>query len=145
MVPTSRNCEAWRSEILPLDAGAAGGGGVKEHVDEVSEQVDLVDVEDAPVAAASSPGANASMVAAPARTRGTSRLPVTRSSVAPRGSSTRRAGRRSAAAWRVRFVRAARVGVGRVAGEAAAGDHVDAGQDVGQASPGSSWRCPSRR
>ena len=98
MVPTSRNrAGVAQRDPLPLDAGAAGGGGVQEHVDEVvREQVDLVDVEDAAVGRGQQPGRERVRGAGAAQDPGTSRLPVTRSSVAPSGSSTSRAGRCSA-------------------------------------------------
>ena len=54
-----------------------------------------------------------------------SREPITRSSVAPTGSSTSRAGRRTAVGVGMRTVRAGRVGIGRIAGEAAAAATTD--------------------
>ena len=142
--------EACRSEIaFPLDARAAGGGGVQQHVDQVvGQQVDLVDVQHAAVG--QRPAARARTprrCRRPASTRGTSRLPVTRSSVAPSGSSTSRAGRCSAGLpGGCGPSGQPGSGVGRVAGEPALGHHADAGQDrrPGPA-PAWSWRCPSRR
>ena len=119
---------------FPLDAGAAGGGGVQEHVDEmVGEQVDLVDVEDAAVGRGQQPGREGVRGAGAGQDPGHVQAagdPVVGG--AQRQLDQARRAVPGGAARRVRPVRAARVGVGGVAGEAAAGDHVDAGQDAGQ-------------
>ena len=63
----------------------------------VVEQVDLVDVEHAAVRAGQQPGSKVDLPAPQSRCR--SSEPITRSSVAPTGSSTSRAGRVGDAVW----------------------------------------------
>ena len=82
---------------VALDVADPEGGRVEQQVDEVVvQQVDLVDVQDAPVRAGQQPGwkdVTPTVSKCP-----TSSEPVSRSSVAPTGSSTSRVGRDCAAA-----------------------------------------------
>jgi hypothetical protein len=123
-----------------LDGHAAGGGRVEEQVHEVVvEEVDLVDVEDAPVGAGQEPR----LVLDPAV--GERALQVERAEDPVLGGAhgqfdqAHRAGL-DPGPGRERTVRGERRGLGRIAGEAVARDDVDGRQHVGQGPHGGGLR-----